>query len=465
MSSSTKATKIKHPDGLKLLNISIALQSYAGYAVISFMVLFLTASASKNGLGLGIKEATGIMGLYSGLGYMTPLIGGWLSDRYLGLQKAILLGAFLAAVGYLTIFLLGSTLTGLWIGLAVMIISGGFFKGNVSALVGELYSKKELSKKDAAYSIFYMAVNLGSLMGPIVAGLMTDSWFAKINADGTIASYGYKQAFLMSSIVMFITFFLFLYLAPKWLKDIGKKPALQVEKEKKGTEKGPKLTKLEKNRMLAMAIVFGFVTLFFAAYFQTQTSVTLLADTLVNRNVFGFTIPVPWLISFNGILCVILAPLLGGLWVRLERSKYGDLSIPMKMGLGMILTGTSFVILIIGIAGLGGVEDGSAKMGLGFLLIAYIILTIGELFLSPIGMAMFNKLAPAKYASLAMGAWYLCFFFASIISGKVAGFTENMGYGAVFKYIAIIVIVFGVILLLIRNKLTKMMALDQIEMD
>lgn len=452
----------KHPKGLKLANICIALQSFAGYAVVSFMILFFTAKVDQNGLGLSVQKATGMLGLYAGLGYMTPLIGGWITDKFLGLQKGILLGAILAFAGYVALFFSTSSVASVWLGLGIMIISGGFFKGNISALVGELYTKDELSKKDAAYSYFYMAINLGSLLGPIIAGLITDKWFATLNSSGEIISYGYRYGFLLSAAMMLITFLVFLFLAPSWLKEVGKKPASVIAKEEEAAENvsSKQMTEVEKKRLVAMVIIFVFVILFWAAWFQTQSSFALLSDKLVNRKVFGMTIPVPWLTSFNGILCVVLSPVLGGIWVRLSKTKRGDLSIPTKMGLGMILSGLAFVVLILGIKTLGGVVDGSVKMSLAFLLIAYFILTVGELFLSPIGMSMFNKLAPSKYASLAMGAWYLCFFFANIISGKVAGFTASLGYSEVFAYIAAIVIVFGVILILLRKLLNNLMALD-----
>lgn len=460
--NSGKNKDYKHPAGLKLANICIALQSLAGYAVVSFMILFFTAKVDQNGLGLSVQKATLMLGLYSGLGYLSPLIGGWITDKYLGLQKAILLGCGLGAVGYLALFFSTSSLSSVWIGLGIMIASGAFFKGNVSALVGELYSKDELSKKDAAYSYFYMAINIGSLIGPILAGAITDRWFATFDSSGQILTYGYRYGFLLSAIMMVITFLTFLFIAPKWLKDLGKRPASATSKENVSSNGGKQaLSSLEKKRLAAMAIIFVFVILFWAAWFQTQSSFALLSEKLVDRDIFGFTVPVPWLTSFNGVLCVVLSPLLGGIWVRLAKTKRGDLSIPTKMGFGMILTGIAFIVLIIGIQTLGVDFSGSAKMNIMYLLLSYIILTVGEIFLSPIGMAMFNKLAPSRYASLAMGAWYLCFFFASSISGVVAGFTASLGYIEVFAYIAGIVIIFGVILVLLRKFLNNLMALDQ----
>lgn len=458
-----KKESYKHPAGLKLANICIALQSLAGYAVVSFMILFFTAKVDQNGLGLSVQKATFMLGLFSALGYLSPLVGGWLTDKFLGLQKAILLGSALGAAGYAALFFSTSDIFSVWIGLGIIICSGAFFKGNVSALVGELYSKDELSKKDAAYSLFYMAINMGSLIGPILAGFITDKWFAKLDASGHIISYGYRYGFLLSSVMMVITFLVFFFLAPRWLKELGRKPAAVVSKEnisnKEGSSQG--LSKLEIKRLTAMVIIFVFVILFWAAWFQTQSSFALLSEKLVNRKILGFTVPVPWLTSFNGVLCVVLSPVLGGIWVRLAKTKRGDLSIPTKMGLGMVFTGIAFIVLILGVKTLGGVEDGTNKMNIMYLLLSYIILTVGELFLSPIGMAMFNKLAPSRYASLAMGAWFLCFFFANLISGVVAGFTATLGYVEVFTYISAIVIIFGIILILLRKLLNNLMALDQ----
>lgn len=459
--------KQKHPIGLWLANISIALQSYSGYAVSSVLVLFLTADISQNGLGLTVTKAASIIGLYQGINYMGSLVGGYITDRWLGIQKSLALGAFITACGYLVLFFAKPNVLNVWAGLIVLIIAGAFFKGQISSLVGALYSKNELSRKDAAYSIFYMFTNIGSFFGPIVAGFISDKWFATVTAEGEIAAYGYKYIFLMVAVVMFIVCALVIVLSPKWLGDVGKYPAAkQAAKEtKSGKNNSGQLTKTEKNRIKAMVIMFLFVVLFWAAWYQTSTSFSLLANTMVNRNLGGFTVPVPWLTSFNGILCVVLSPIIGSIWLKLANSKKGDLSIPTKMGLGMIITGGAFITLILGIATLGGVTDGSRKMNLLFVLLAYFLLTVGELCLSPIGMAMFNKLAPAKYSSLAMGAWYLSFFFANLISGKLAGFTDTMGYTQIFGVIAGVVIIFGVILIFMRKGLLNLMALDEFDQE
>lgn len=453
--------KVKHPMGLWLANISIALQSYAGYAVSSILILFFTADISQNGLGLSVAKATAIIGLYQGINYMGSLIGGYISDKWLGIQKSLILGSFITACGYILLFFAKPNIASVWSGLIVLVIAGAFFKGQISSLVGTLYDQDELSKKDAAYSIFYMFINIGSFFGPIIAGFISDKWFAKLTSDGEIAAYGYKYIFLMAAIAMFIVCFLLIVLSPKWLGEKGKYPVYDKENKSNKKSEDNALTQVEKNRLKAMGVLFIFVVLFWTAWYQTSTSFTLLSNELVNRNLGSFVIPVPWLTSFNGILCVVLSPVLGSIWIKLSKSKHGDLSIPSKMGLGMLLTSAAFITVILGIKTLGGVFDGSKQMNILFILLAYFLLTVGELCISPIGMAMFNKLAPQKYSSLAMGAWYMSFFFSNLISGKVAGFTETMGYTKIFVLITIVVSIFGVLLILMRKKLTELMALEK----
>ena len=215
--------------------------------------------------------------------------------------------------------------------------------------------------------------------------------------------------------------------------------------------------------MKAMAVMFVFSTLFWSAWFQTQTSFAILTQKAVDRTIFGWTIPTPWLVSFNGLLCVILAPTFGALWVKLSKTKRGDWDTGTKMGLGMIISGLAFVVMIFGLNTINGNVESGLKINILYILLTYVLLTVGELFLSPIGMAMFNKLAPAKYASLAMGIWYLTFSLANIISGYLAKLTVRLNYTQVFTYIGGVVIVLGVILILLKGYLNKFMHIDKLE--
>ena len=430
----------------------------------------MTADVAQNGLGLSVAKASSIIGLYTAINYMGSIFGGWITDNYLGIQKSLILGSFLNGLAFIVMFFAPATVAGIWSGLIILIVAGMFFKGQIGALIGSLYGPTEFTRKDAAFALYYMAINIGAFFGPIISGLIADQWFAEIAATGEIVSFGYKYVFLMNGILMIgVSIFIFLT-APKLLGDVAKYPVNGKGAAKAAKEAGKKevvehqpLTQTEKKRILSMVILFVFVVLFWSAWFQTQSSFSILMNDLVQREYGSFTIPVPWLVAYNSILCVIFAPLMAKLWLKLGQSKRGDLSIPTKMALGMLFTAGAFVILIIGINTLGGVVDGSKKMSLIYVLIAYLALTIGELCISPIGLAMFNKLAPVRYGSLAMGAWYLSNCFANLISGKLGGLTSTMGYVQIFGSISAVLIVFALMLLVLRKGIVKLMALDEFE--
>ncbi|MGX7112525.1 peptide MFS transporter [Gemella cuniculi] len=452
--------KMKHPKGLHLVNIVTVMQNFYAYGIIGFLVLFFTASTAENGLGLERGFAVELYGYYGAAGYMMALVGGWLADKYLGLQKSIILGTLFSCLGYIALYFSTSELWTVLGSLALLLIAAGIGKGNISALVGALYERDQVTMKDAAYSIFYMAINIGSLFGPIVFGLITDNWFAKIGADGKVLSYGYRFGFLAAAALAFAQFLVFMLLAPSWLKEKGKYPV--AAKTAKKSVNHP-LTNIDVDRMKAMAVMFIFSTLFWSAWYQTQTSFTILTQKAVDRSIFGWTIPTPWLVSFNGLLCAVLAPVFGSLWIKLSKTKHGDLDTGTKMGLGMIISGLAFGVMILGLNTIGGNIESGSKINIIYILITYVLLTVGELLLSPIGMAMFNKLAPAKYASLAMGIWYLTFSLANIISGYLAKLTVKLNFTQVFTYIGVVVLIFGVLLILVKGYLNKMMHLDKLE--
>ena len=452
--------KMKHPKGLHLVNITTVLQNLYAYGIIGFLILFFTTGTAEGGLGLEKGFAVTMYGYYAAAGYMMALVGGWLADKYLGLQKSIILGTVFSCFGYIALYFSTSALWTVISSLVLLLVAAGIGKGNISAMVGALYERDQVTMKDAAYSIYYMAINIGSLFGPIIFGLVTDSWFANVASDGKIISYGYRVGFLLAAAIAFLQFVVFAFFAPTWIKEKGKYPT--ASKAAKKSVNHP-LTKIDRDRMKAMAVMFVFSTLFWSAWFQTQTSFTILTQKAVDRTVFRWTIPTPWLVSFNGLLCAVLAPVFGALWVKLSKTERGDWDTGTKMGLGMIISGLAFVVMVIGLNTINGNVESGLKISLIYILITYVLLTVGELLLSPIGMAMFNKLAPAKYASLAMGIWYLTFSLANIISGYLAKLTVKLNYTQVFTYIGGVVIVLGVVLILLKGYLNKFMHIDKLE--
>lgn len=453
-----------HPKGLLLASIATGMNSYVKYALVGFSVLFYTLSVPEGGLGLDRETAGQIIAISGSIASIIPLLGSVITDRFLGIQKGMLFGFFFSGLAYLLYFLFTPNVSLIIVALTINILAGAFINNNVTAIVGLLYSNKDLTKKDAAYSIFYMAVNIGAMLGPIIGGLLTDKWMAVRDASGAVITYGYKYAYLMGSVSMWIMVVILLIFSPKWLKDVGKYPAAQKSSDKKEKD-GSKLTATDKKRIGAMAIIFLFVVFYWSAYFQTQSTITVLTYDLVDLNVFGFAVPVSWLISFNGILCVVLSPILGWYWVKRSQSAKGDWKVTTKMAIGMIITGASFFIMLLGLMTLNGVVDGTVKMNILFMLLAYFVLTVGELLVSPIGMSLFSKLTPTRYSSLGMSAWYLCYFFSSIVSGKLLGMTETWGYSLILILIGGVLVVAGAIMFLINPTLERLMSIDQLSSE
>src|SRR6478609_1573619 len=228
-----KKAKMSHPAGLYLLFFTEMWERFSYYGMRAILILYLTKKFVEGGLGMDPAYAPILYGNFTGLVYFTPLIGGWLADKYIGKRNAITIGGILMMIGQFTLFAL-NTHIGLYAGLFLLIIGNGFFKPNISTLVGGLYKDGD-ARKDSAFSIFYMGINLGALLAPLVIGLLTDNIFATKGEHGEIVSYGYRYGFLAAGIGMLVGQILFNMLAPKYLGDLGKRPVnnsiLDVQEE------------------------------------------------------------------------------------------------------------------------------------------------------------------------------------------------------------------------------------------
>jgi len=449
-----KKSRKKHPPGLYLLFLTEMWERFSYYGMRAILVLYLTKSLVNGGLGMNESFALSLYGFFTGAVYLTPLIGGWLSDRFLGQRLAITLGGITMAIGNLVLFGIHSEV-GVYLGLIILIIGNGFFKPNISTIVGELYEKDD-PRRDPAFTIFYMGINVGAFFSPLIIGLITDKLFA-VHNNGVIA-YGYRYGFLASAIGMVIGQVLFNLLGNRYLGDIGKKPVGKPMKVSGGEKIKAPLTKKEKQRTAVVIILTVFVIFFWAGFEQAGGALTVYTDKFVNRNVFGFTLPTSWFQSVNPLFIVVLAPVVSALWVKLARSKRGDMPVPTKMGLGMILLGVGYLVLLLAIMRTGSNEhDITTKANLLFIVVTYLFHTVGELFLSPVGLSTVSKISPIKYASLLMGVWLASSGIANILAGQLGSFTESLGYFEVFGLIGCVTIVFGVILLGFSRKLMKMM--------
>ncbi|SFN96933.1 proton-dependent oligopeptide transporter, POT family [Paenimyroides ummariense] len=451
-----------HPKGLYLLFFTEMWERFSYYGMRAILIYYLTKTYLQGGLGMDKAEATLLYGYFTGLVYFTPLIGGWLADKYLGKRTAITIGGITMMIGQFVLFGMNN-MTGLYIGLFLLIIGNGFFKPNISTLVGGLYAEGD-DRRDSAFSIFYMGINLGALIAPLLIGYLTDDFFA-VKEGGEIMSYGYKYGFLAAGIGMFLGQVVFNMFAQKYLGDLGKKPVGSTNENDSveasvsvNPQTGQILTQPEeKQRMSVIFILFLFAVFFWAGFEQAGSSLSLYTDSFIDRRIGGFEVPSSWFQSVNPLFIVLLAPVFAIFW----NSKLGKkLTTPVKMGVGMIILGIGFWFMLGAVAernANGDITDVANKAAMMWLIMTYLLHTIGELCLSPVGLSVVTKLSPPKLASILMAVWMLASSVANFIGGFVASSVETMGAGQVFTYISGFVIVCGALLVLLNKFILKLM--------
>ena len=475
-----------HPAGLYLVFFTGMWERFSYYAMRGILVLYLTATWLNGGLGYDEKFSTTVYGLATGLCYFTPLFGGWLSDRYLGQRKSIVVGGFIMVLAEFLLFapeLFTSTAAnltpeqlehnqligriGLFSGLFLLIIGNGFFKPNISSIVGDLYEPGD-KRLDSAFSIFYMGINLGAVMAPLIVGLLADNVFATtyVDANGvTQITHGYRYGFLAAAVGVLVGQLLFVFLSNKYLGNIGIEPKGAAKAAESATEevKVP-LTRQEQERIAVILIFFSFAVFFFAGMEQAGASFNLYANKYIDRNVFGFEVPTAWLQMINPFFVIVLAPVFAYFWnTRLGQA----LNTPLKMGLGLIVLGIGFWFMLIagfqrGAMWEGGLNildntDVTIKASMIWMILTYFLHTIGELSLSPVGLSIVTKLSPARFASLFMGVWIMAAAFANMLAGLISSYVVELGASTVFASISIFVMVLGILMVSLNKMIERMM--------
>jgi len=475
-----------HPAGLYLIFFTGMWERFSYYAMRGILVLYLTATWLNGGLGYDEKFSTTVYGLATGLCYFTPLFGGWLSDRYLGQRKSILIGGFIMVLAQFLLFApeLFTTVSpnmtpeqlahnefigrvGLFAGLFLLIIGNGFFKPNISSIVGDLYEPGD-RRLDSAFSIFYMGINLGAVIAPLIVGLLADNVFATtfVDANGvTQITHGYRYGFLAAAVGVLIGQLLFVFLSNKYLGNIGIEPKGAAKVAESTTEevKVP-LTRQEKERIAVIFIFFFFAVFFFAGMEQAGASFNLYANKYIDRTVFGHEIPTAWLQMINPFFVIVLAPVFAYFWnTRLGQA----LNTPLKMGLGLIVLGIGFWFMLIagfqrGATWQGGLNivdnpDATIKASMIWMILTYLLHTIGELSLSPVGLSIVTKLSPARFASLFMGVWIMAAAFANILAGLISSYVVELGASTVFASISAFVMVLGILMVSLNKVIERMM--------
>ena len=510
-----------HPKGLYLLFVTEMWERFSYYGMRALFVLYMTQA-----LLLDKEYSSEIYGSYTGLVYLTPLLGGYIADRYWGNRRSILVGSLMMALGqffmYLSACYYHNVEFAKWLmfcGLGVLILGNGFFKPNISTMVGDLYEAGD-KRKDAAFTIFYMGVNLGATIAPLWCGLV----------GNTGNPEDFKWGFLSACIGMLIGAAVFQYYKDRCLcmpdgTPIGMPVVKEVSEENKNENQNSasikvdgriilsilisvflvllfsfnwkslsdntvgyfsgadwigsiiyatiimvpsviitdkSLTCREKKQIGIIFVLAFFVIFFWAAYEQAGASLTFFADEQTDRMIWGWEMPASYFQSFGAVFIVLLAPVFASLWSFLNKHNI-EPSSPMKQAIGLFLLSMGYLLIAFGVK---GVEPGM-KVSIMWLTSLYFIHTMGELCLAPIGLSLVYRLSPARFSSLLMGVWYLSTSAANKLAGLLSGYYPEegvekafLGYTVsnLFDFFLLFVLMSGaasVVLFLISGKLAK----------
>jgi proton-dependent oligopeptide transporter, POT family len=399
-----------HPRVLMVLFFTEMWERFSYYGMRALLVLYLIAEVSKGGLGWSSLEAGNLYGIYTGLVYVTPLIGGFIADRYLGNRACVFIGGILMALGHGSLAI--EAMPFFYTGLGLLIIGNGFFKPNMSSMVGQLYPKGS-PLIDSAYTIFYMGINMGAFLGTLVCGYLGEKlgWHYGFGAAGVGMCLGLIQ----------------FYFGKHKLGNIGLKPA-----KKDSLDKTPEipLTPEEKDRLKVIGVLSFFSILFWIAFEQAGSSMNIYAFKYTDRSLgfIDFTIPASWFQAVNPLFIFILAPLFAWAWTKLaviNRNPGGSI----KFAIGFVFLGMGFASLVVGASSIPkGATEGSAH--LLWLVMAYIFHTMGELCISPVGLSFVSKLSPLKLVGSMFGIWMLASAIGNYISGALSGLIDKISQEA-----------------------------------
>lgn len=490
-------TFLGHPRGLYVLFFAEMWERFSYYGMRALLIFYLVQHWMFSD-----EESSIIYGAYTALVYITPVLGGYLADRYLGQRKAVLYGAVLLTIGHCLMAVEGDggqnswAMDWFWLALSFIIVGSGFLKANISVIVGQLYPRTDL-RRDSAYTIFYMGINLGAALGAIVAG-----WLGQ--------TYGWAYGFGAAGLGMLLGLIVFVIGKPALL---GKGEAPDPERLANRTAglsmewwlylvgiagvglvwlliqyqdavgyllmgAGAilvayvlftavfKLPAHDRDRIFAaMYLIFGSI-LFWALFEQAGSSLNLFTDRSVDRNLFGYEVPASVFQSINAIYIVLLGPVFAGLWLFLGRRGL-EPSSPAKFGLGVIQLGAGFLVLV---AGSSAISEGGLTPVL-FIFLIYLLHTTGELCLSPVGLSAMNRLSPAHLASLIMGTWFFASASGNFVAGMIAAATGAEGVDnagpervlEVYTTVGWVALGVGVAMVVIAPLVKKLMHLDTLK--
>jgi len=489
------ATFFGHPRGLTTLFLTEMWERFTFYGMRAVLILFLVASVATGGLGLDDKTAAAIYGLYTAAVYLAALPGGWVADRLIGAQRAVMLGGAFITAGNL-LLAISTSPKGFYIGLLIIVLGVGLLKPNVSAIVAALYPEGG-ARLDSAFTIFYIGINIGGALGPLVIPVAQ-------NFFGLRAGFGAGAFFMIIGVVQF-------YLTRKYLGEAGLRAApihaaggdhalvprskewlrlwigvaalaltvlavsagwIPMDALRLGHAAAyviagmgilyfayyflfADLTTEERRRGVVLVVLFVGCALFFSGFEQAGSSLNLFAERYTDRMILNFEIPSAWFQSLNSIFIVLCAPFFAWLWIALARRKLNP-SAPAKFALGLMLMGSGFLVM----AAAAAIVAHGSKVLPYWLLMTYLLHTFGELCLSPVGLSYYTKLAPKRFVGQMMGMWFLATSLGELVAGLIAGEFDANNVAAMpgqYMHIVYFTVGVGAILLVISRPVKKLM--------
>jgi len=474
-----------HPRGLATLFFTELWERFSYYGMRALLILFMTAPAEQGGLGFTVASAGAIYGLFTAMVYLLSLPGGWLADRLLGQRRAVLAGGLLIAAG--NFLLVIHSLPSFFSGLLVIAAGTGLLKPNISAIVGQLYAPGD-ARRDAGFSIFYMGINIGAFLAPLACGYLGQrvNWhlgFALAGLGMTLGTIQYvvggkhlgsaglpptidaarRRAVIRRSLAWLVAAGLACAAVAAGGSAGGWKLSAETVSNAFGLGllvavgaifvwllAGRDWTREERRRLGVVGVLFAASTVFWAVFEQAGSTLNLFAQRSVDKQVLGFEFPASWLQSLNSLFIIALAPVFAWLWVRLgEREP----SSPTKFVLGLLGASAGFALLI---APASGAEAGLQVSPL-WLVGTYLLHTCGELCLSPVGLSVMTKLAPARVGGFLMGVWFLSLAVGNYLGGRTAALYEALSLPALFAAVAGVSFAAALILALLVRPMQRLM--------
>jgi POT family proton-dependent oligopeptide transporter len=477
-----------HPRGLSTLFFTEMWERFSYYGMRALLLLYMTAPVAAGGLGFDAAQGGAVYGLYTSMVYMACLPGGWVADRLIGQRKAVLYGGILIASGHFSMAI--PILATFYLGLFLIVIGTGLLKGNVSVIVGQLYSAED-KRRDAGFSIFYMGINLGAFIAPLICGYLGQqvSWHVGFGAAGVGMTIGVIQymlgsrrlgdaglhpapaaspaaaaadrrtAMMWSAIGIALALVVgiggFTGLLPITATQISDAAGVFLLLSTLGFFGwlffSPGWTTGERRRLYVIGVLFLAAAIFWSVFEQAGSTLNLFADRNTDTTMFGRPFPSSWFQSLNSLFLIFLAPVFAGIWVWLS-SRGQEPTSAAKFSMGLVFAGLGFAVLI----GPATRAEQGVLASPWWLVLTYLLHTIGELALSPVGLSAMTKLAPARIAGLVMGVWFLATSVGNFIGGRVSGFYESFALPSLFMAIAVFAIVAGLLLAALVKPISRL---------